>query len=805
MLADLKFAFRSLTRNRGFSIAAILTLAIGLGANAAIFAVVNAVLVRSLPYSDAERIVTLETVWKNRTSSRGTVSGPDFNDWRQQATSFESMAYWFGGELGVKVGEQGEFAGVFVVTSEFTKVMRTNPVMGRLFSEEEMTRNGPVAAIVSAEFARSHYGDEQSALKHSVMVSAVSYPIVGVLDRSFHYPVRGTTRADIWLPSAAFPENPNRTGHNYRVIARLKSGVTVEQAQAEMNTIASNLQLTYPKENKDKEVAVSRLQNTLTRGAGSTLWLLMGAVALLLLLACANVANMLLAKAISRTKEIALRAALGASRWTIVRQLLMESLMLSLCASIAGFIFAAYLVEALTVLAPENLPRLDEIHLDAWVILFLIAACVLTTFVFGLVPALQASRVDLNEAMKQSGQRSSSGGKSSRLRNSLVVAEIALSLVLMIGAGLLFRSFISLMDVEMGFRPEKLLVMSTSVPSNGLDSVKNATRYFQNLNHGLESIPGVQSAAAVMGLPTGNRSSNGAYEIEGRKSVSLSEMPWAGFRVSTPNYFRTMVTPLLAGRDFDDRDLYDAPLVAIINRRLADKEFPNGDAIGKRIKTGLDRPDEWMTIVGIVGDVRHDNPSTPAKSEIYMPHYQHPWMADELHVIVRTNADSASIMLEMRKLASTLNPDVSTSITTMDEMMADSIAAPRFRTLLLGVFSVIAVLLSMMGVYGVMSYVVNQRMAELGLRVALGATRKDLLSLVMCHAFLLTGVGIFIGIALSTVLSRMLATLLYGVTVTDLFTYAAAICVVAVIALLAALIPALRSTRVDPVEALRIS
>ncbi len=804
MWADLKLALRSLRRNPGFSIAAILTLSIGLGASTAIFTVLNSVMMRSLPYAEAERIVTIESTWKNRPGGRGTVSAPDFHDWRNQSTSFESMAYWFGGELGIKTGEQGEFAGVFVVSSEFTKVMKAIPVQGRLFSTEEMTPNGPLAALVSADFARSHYGDEQSAIHRSIMIAAVPYSIVGVLGNGFHYPVRGTVRADVWLPSSAFPEFQSRTAQNYRVLGRLKPGVSVEQAQAEMNTIASGLQAAYPKENKDKDALVSSLQNNLTKDAGATLWLLMGAVGLLLLLACANVANMLLAKSVSRTKEIALRIAVGASRWSIIRQLLAESLILSLCASAAGFGIAAFLVDALIILAPKNLPRLDEIHLDLVVAGFTFIAALMTTLVFGLIPALQTSNIDLNEAIKQSGQRSSHSGKSSRTRNALVVVEIALSLVLMIGAGLLFRSFVSLMDVEMGFRPEKLLVMSTSVPSKDLDSVKKATLYFENLNRQLQSIPGVQSAAGVMGLPTGNRNSNGAYQIEGRKQYeALSEMPFAGFRVTTPNYFKTMGTPLLMGRDFEERDRYESPLVVIVNKRLVEAQFPDGNVLGKRIECGLDRPGEWMTIIGVVGDVRHENAGVDPKPEIYMPHYQHPWMADELHVVVRVNEESEQVVQEMRKLAVSLNPDVSTSITTMETMLSDSLSASRFRLILLGVFSGIAMLLAMMGVYSVMAYVMSQRTVELGLRMALGATPGDLLQLVMRQALLLTLTGIIAGLILSVLMSRSLSVVLYGTSGTDLFTYAVSVGFIAIVAILAALIPAIRSARVDPVDSLR--
>jgi putative ABC transport system permease protein len=803
MLTDLRFAFRALLRNRGFSVAAILTLALGLGATTAIFSVVNGVLLRSLPYTEADRIVTLETMWRTRALAGGNVSGPDFRDWQSQASSFEAMAYTYGGEMGVKAGQYGEFTGIFIVTPDFFKVMRAAPVAGRLFSPEEEKPNGANAALVSSAFARSHYGEIHSALGRVLRIASQSFPIIGVLRDDFHYPIRGTTKANIWLPAAWVGENTHRSGHNYRAIARLKPGIDLDHAQAEMNAIAARLEQAYPKDDKDKEVLVLPLRANMTNSTRATLQMLMGAVGLLLLLACANVANMLLARATSRTRELALRAAVGASRWQIVRQLLVESALLAGLAGIAGFIIAMYATDALLAFAPQNLPRADEIRLDMPVILFMAASAGLATFLFGLIPALQASRVDLNEALKQGGQKGMLGGGSHRLRNALVIAEIAISLMLTVSAGLLFRSFVSLTNVDMGFRPEHLLVMSTSVAAKDEESVKRATYYFRDLLRDLRSIPGVQSAAAVMGLPTGKRTSDGAYSIEGRSpAASLSSMQVAGFRIVTPGYFDAMRTPLLHGRDFEERDTYDAPMVAIVNQTFARREFPNADAIGKRIECGLDRKG-WMTIVGIVGDVRHDSPSKAPRAEIYMAYHQHPWVSDEMHVVLRSNSDVAVVTREAEKIAAALNPEVSLSFSTMQTFLAEAVATPRFRTVLMGAFAGIAALLAMAGVYGVMSYVVGQRVSELGLRLAIGATTFDILRLVLGQALRVTCAGLALGLALSAAASRVLTAMLYGVQTIDPSTYAASVLGIGVVAVAAAAAPSIRAARIDPVEALR--
>ncbi|MBC7926250.1 MAG: ABC transporter permease, partial [Bryobacteraceae bacterium] len=601
MRNDLRFAIRGLLKQKAFAAAAILTLALGLGANTAIFSVVHGVLLRPLPYPEPDSIVTLQTAWRSRPTRGGNVSGPDFLDWKQQASSFQAMAWFMGQESGVKAGEVGEFAGVYVVTPEFFEVMRVLPAAGRLFSNDETKPNGANAILVSTSFARSHYGQASAALGRTIRLASQSFPIVGVMPEGFHYPVRNTTRADFWVPSSWIGEqwSRHRTAHNFSVVGRMKAGVTLDQARMEMNTIASRLEQAYPKDDKDKLILVNLLRDTITGSTKSTLQLLMVAVGLLLLLSCANVANMLLARATSRGRELALRAALGASRSQIIRQLLVESAVLAVLAASIGAGIGIYGTDLLVTLAGQNLPRADEVRVDLAMLVFVILCSAACVFVFGLVPALQASRIDLNHALRQGNQKGVLGGmRSQGMRNALVVAEIALSLVLAVGAGLLFRTMTALADVDLGFQPDQLVVMNTSVAAKDDGAVRKAAYFYRDLLPQLRTVPGVEAAAGVMGLPAGKKGSNGSYMIEGRAAGgSQSQQPNAGFNVTTPQFFLAMKTPVLRGRDFEERDTYEAPGVAIVNRSFVLREFPNGDAIGKRIRCGLDR-DIWMTIVG---------------------------------------------------------------------------------------------------------------------------------------------------------------------------------------------------------------
>jgi putative ABC transport system permease protein len=595
------------------------------------------------------------------------------------------------------------------------------------------------------------------------------------------------------------PANLNRTAFNYRAVARLKTGVSMEQAQANLDGIAAQLAAAFPKSNQGRRFVPVTLREQLTGSVRPTLYLLLGAVLLVLLIACGNVSNLLLARATVRAREIAIRAALGASRAAIVRMLAIESIALATFGGRLGVLLASWGAQALLHFAPANLPRAQEIHLDRAVLAFALGLSLLSAIVFGVLPAMQASRVEFSS-------RGVLRGGSHRLRNCLVVAEIALSFVLAIGAGLFFRSFLALNAVDMGFRQDNILVMYAHAPARDLSQYVNVTHSFvDKLLPSLAAMPGVKATAAVMGLPTGQYGSNGSYAVAGRHALGEGEkLPESNWALSSPNYFAAMHIPLLRGRDFTPRDQYDAPGIVIVSESAVRQSFPGEDPIGRQLLCGLDAVTmKPMTIVGVVGDVRQDSPGSAPQPTLYMPMEQHPYHSNELQVIVRTASAPAAITSAVRKAAYNLNPEMAVKFTTMEEMVSDSIAAPRFRTFLAGTFALLALLLAMAGIYGVMSYVVTQRTSELGLRMALGAARGDVIGLVLSRAAALAAAGLAIGAALSLAVSRLIGAMLFGLKATDPATYAMVLLSVAGIAILAAAGPAWRASRIDPMVALR--
>ncbi len=796
---DLRYGIRLLAKNPGFTTVAVLTLALGIGANTAIFSVVDTVLLRPLPYPEPDRIVTLWSFWKI-TGSLGQVSAPDFHDWHDQSTSFDAMAYYQGGETSVSAGSNADFAQVAGVTPEFFRVLGVKAAAGRLFAMEEDSKGGAPVAVLSDAFWQRNFGRSPLALGQQIKMMDRSFTVIGVMPRGFQFP--GLT--DVWFPAAIQAETVSRSAHNYRVIASLKRGVGLEQAQAQMTVIGARLEQQYPESNKNKNAAVVRMQDQLVSNVRSTLYLLLAAVALILMIACANVANLLLARATSRAREIAIRTAVGATRGRIVRQLMIESGTLALLSGALGAVLASWGTSTLVALAPESVPRLGDAGVDGRVLGFVIFASLASSIFFGLAPALHASRVDLNEALKQGTSRSGASSSAGRIRSALVVAEIALSLVLVASAGLLLKSLLVISGVDLGFRPDHLLVIKTSVPSAGLEGAKRATRFYSQFLERIAATPGVISAAAAYGLPASDDGSNGTYLLEddpGPEHMTVNG-PQAGFRVVTPGYFRTLGIPLKKGRDFDSRDEYDAPFSAIISESLARKSFGNADPIGKKILCGLDSL-QWMTIVGVAGDIRVASPTTLPGPEIYMPYLQHPEPATAMHVAVKTAAIPMSLAATLRQTARDLNADVPTQFTSMETMLADSISASRFRAALLGIFAALALCLSMAGVYGVMIYTVSQRTSEIGVRMALGAEPQDILRLVVGHGLRLSLIGVAIGIAGAFALTRLLEGFLYGTGATDPATLAAVCALLLAAALLACWIPARRAMRVDPMVALR--
>ena len=796
---DLKFALRSLQKNPGFTVLAILVMALGIGANTAVFSVVNTVLLKPLAYRDPDRIVTVSSLWK-KSGAHGQASAPDFHDWHDQSTAFSAMAYYANWETAVKAGAAAEYTGVATVTPEFFRVFSVEPVAGRLFTPEEQKPGGGGAVIISQSYWQSHFGAHPGALGQTIRMFDKTFTITGILPAGFHFP----DKSDIWFPAnTVFPETTSRSGHNYLVVARLKPDLTLEQAQAQMTSIGARLERQYPPSNQGKNVLVTRMRDEMVGDVRLTLYLLLGAVGVVLLIACANMANLLLAKATARTREIAIRAAVGASRGRIVRQLITESVALAVLSGIAGLLLAIWGSSALVSLAPSNVPRLAETGIDGWVLAFTLGVSVVASLLFGLAPALQASRVDLNDALKQGAARAVVGGAAGRMRSALVVAEIALSVMLLAGAGLLIKSFVALNNVALGFRPEHVLVMETSVPAADVEGARRSTRFYKSLLQDIAALPGVSAAGATR-VPPGRVASNGGYWIDHLPSFEAMTVaaPQAVFSVVAPGAFAVLGIPLKRGRDFNDADVYDVPFTAVINEALARRAFPNQDPLGRVIFCGFDSPNP-MKIVGVVGDIRQYGPGREPSAEIYMPYEQHPRGATALNILVRTTSDTGALSQALQRKIRERSPDVPVKFTTMEASLSENVAAPRFRTLLLGIFAGLAVCLAMAGVYGVMAYVVSQRSNEIGLRMALGASSGDALRLVLRQAARLTAIGLALGLLGAAAATRLLASLLFQVKPTDPLTYAGVIVLLALVSLAASYIPARRAAHVDPLVALR--
>ena len=769
--------------NPGFTLLAVLVMALGIGANTAVFSVVNTVLLKPLAYRDPDRIVTIRNFWKKSSSVSTYIAAPDFHDWHDQANLFESMAYYAGGQEPVISGSTAEYAEVTGVTSEFFDTMGVKPLIGRPFNAEEQKPGSGAAVLISAAYWQSHFGGNPNAMGQTVRVFEKLLPVAGVMPAGFDFP----QNTSIWYPAnTVYPENTHRSSHNYVVVGRLKPGVTVDQAQAQMTLIAARLEQLYPSSNTAKGVVVDRMQDSMVSNVRFTLYILLAAVGVVLLIACANMANLLLSKATRRTREMAIRAAVGASRARIVRQLIVESLLLACVAGAAGLILAVWGAEAMKLVAPSSVPRLADTATDGWVLAFTLGVSLASSLIFGLAPALAASKIDLNESLKQGAAKTVAGGAAGRLR-----------------AGLLLRSFDALLNVDLGFRHEKILVASTSVPSSTEEGRRRAVEFDRDVLAALSSLPGVSSVGGAAALP-GKPRSNGGYWVDHLPANPQLDvaLPQAVFSVIAPGMFQTLGIPLRTGRDFNDQDVRDAPFTVIVNEALARKSFPGENPIGRLLYCGLDSI-QPMTIVGIAGDVHQWGPERAPMPEMFMPYAQHPGWATSLNLLVRTSSDPGALTDAVRRKIRERDPAVPVKFSTMDANVAEGVAAPRFRVVLLGIFAGLAVCLAMAGVYGVMSYAVSQRTNEIGLRMALGASSRDVMRLVLGQGLLLAAIGLAIGLAGSVAATRLLRSLLFEVKPNDPLTYAAVAGLLGVIALAACCVPALRATRVDPLVALR--
>jgi predicted permease len=808
LLQDIRYGARVLARHKGFTTVAVLTLALGIGANTAIFSVVNELLLRPLPYRDAERLVML---WEVTASGRhqNTTSRANFSAWREQATTFEDLAAFSDQRASLTGDGEPEEVSVQLASPQLFKVLGVEPIIGRGLTEEDARPGTPDVAVLGYGIWQRRFGGDPQILGKPIMLNGSPSTVVGILPEGFQWHIRkrsGTGKpAEIWM-ALAMPteEGAASRGRFLSVVARLKPGVSLAQAQTEMQTIAARTAQDAPKYNKGCGAEVIPLREQLVGNVRPALWLLLGAVSFVLLIACANVANLLLARAAAREKEIALRAALGASRMRVVRQLLTESVLLALLGSLLGLLVAWWGIGALVALSPGDLVNLQGVGLNLTVLAWTMAVSLVTGIVFGLVPALEATRFNLNDTLKEGGK--GAGGQSAgsrRLRSVLVVAEVALALVLLISAGLLVKSFARLQKIDAGFNTENVLTMVLRLPAGKYKEDPQIVAFFRQATERIHALPGVRSAGMVNFLPLyGGLGSSTNFAIEGRPAPPPGEGPGTNVRVADSGYFGAMNIPLLRGRNFTDIEDSEARHVVIISDSMARRYFPGEDPLGKRINVSMFDEPRATEIVGVVGDVRYDSLTDQAEPTVYFPH---PELSYEfMTLVIRTDGDPAEMAPAVRRELSAIDPDQPVSdVRTMNQVMAETVARARFNTLLLGLFAGLATLLAAVGIFGVMNYSVTLRTREIGIRMALGAQSGRVLMLILRQGLILTLIGIGVGLAAALALTRVMSSLLFGVDATDPATFAAIVLLLTVVSLIACYIPARRATRIDPMNALR--
>jgi predicted permease len=794
LLQDVRYGVRTILRTKVVSAAMIVTFALGIGANAAIFSLINSVLLSPLPYQSPDRIVTVEPLWTNTGQTNTVSSAPDFRDWREQNHVFDYMAFHAGREVRVVANGTPIFASIQLVTPDFFNVFGVVPVSGRLWTAAE--ERTPLA-VVSHAWASAQFGDAAAAIGKAIEAVGQPAEIVGVASPGFTYP--GAT--DIWVSSALIPINPNRGGHNYLVVAKLKPGVGIDEARTDMRAIAARLEQEYPG-NRFKSVAVTPMLETLTRSAGTTLWLLFGTVIGVLLIACVNVAHLQLARAAARRREMSVRSAIGAGPGRLTRQVLTENLVLGFVGCLVGLAFGWLTLRGFLAMAPPDIPRLDEVAMDGRVLLFALGATTLCSLLFGVGPARRAKRADATLGIRHQAARSTVRGIVPSVRSTLVVAEIALSLVLLVASGLLLRSFVRLSQVDLGFSTERILVTTTSYPAAGPFGGAEATGFYRDLIAQLRTMPGVRRTAGMMTIPFDTLRANSGYSIEG--GADYSERAIADLQIVTPGYFDTVNTPIHLGRDFDDGDQLGRPQVAIINARLARETFGDDNPIGRVIRTGMTpESKQGMQIVGVVADARQRSPEAPAHPEIYMPYLQHPGPGSRLTLLTQTSLDPASLTESIREAARQLNSGVPIRFSTMDDVLRQALAYPRFRTTLVVAFGILAGLLALVGIYSVLSYLVVEQTPEIGVRLAMGALRRDIFSRVIGGSMRLVLVGVAVGLVIALAAVKTIQAMLFDINARDPVTIAAVVTLLWTTALAASGIPALRAASVDPLVALR--
>ena len=814
LFQDLRYGLRLLAKSPGFTVVSVLTLALGIGANTAIFSIVNAILLRPLPFRDPQRLVALGEfdTRAGRGVSEGNLSYPDLTDIRARNHSFESVAAYHNGDATLTGAGQALHIKLEVVSTNLFPLLGTHPSLGRSFLDGEDDPGHHVAVLSQLLWRRQFHGDS-GVIGRTVDLNGRAYTIIGVMADGFQFPVQADA-TELWTTFSrdAETDDPNDTpmtaqrgNHYLNAIARLKTGATLDQANADLDSVARALAKEYPKQNSYNGIGARPEIDRLVSESRTPLLILFGAVGLVLLIACANIANLLLARATNRAREIAIRAALGATRARVVRQLLAEALALSLAGAVAGTGVAVWGLYAMLKLYPSNLPRAAEIGLDNRVLIFTVALAAVTGIIFGLIPALQVSKPNLIETMREGGRSATVGTGHHRLRSGLVIAETALGMMLLVAAGLLIRSFHRLSSVDLGMNPQHVLTANFDLSETRYNPDQQ-DRFIQELMARLNALPAVKQAAGVAPLPLSDSGMNVSFNLLDHPVPEANE-PSAAFYVVTKGFFETLQIPLVRGRTFDVRDHRNSAPTMIINQEFARKFFPHEDPIGRRVKIGAGEGAarasyKTREIVGIVGNFRRSDLGRAPGAAYFVPLPQLMWGPPTL--VVRTTGEPNAMTSEVRKVLASMDPDAPLyEVRSLEDYLALDLGRARFQAVLLGLFAGIALLLTAVGLYGVMAYTVAQRAQEIGIRMALGASRADVLHMILARSVAITGVGLLIGIVGAAALTRLLSSLLYGVRPIDPMTFAAVALLLAATSMLASYIPAWRAAKVDPMVALR--
>lgn len=800
---DLQYGLRSFIRNPSFTLVAVLALAIGIGANTAIFSVVSAIILRPLPYAGADRLVW---VWGNNSKlgvTQGYLSNADIYDFEQHSSTIESIAGWTTLPINLTDDTRSERLEGILVSPKFFKSLGVSMQSGRDFQPQEVEPGQNHVVIISDNLWRRHFGADPNIIGKQINLDrndAKTFMVVGVAPPEVQFP----TRTDVWMPDVRITDSLGRGGHDLRGVARLKPGVTMEQAQAELNVLAQNLERQYPETNDGWRVSLSSVRDVVLGTPYKALWLLLAAVSCVLLIACANVGSLQLARSANRSREIVLRAALGAGRMRIVRQLLAESLLLAFIGGVFGLLLAWGGVVGLRASGPASISRLGQATVNGWVLAYTGVIILVVGITSGLVPALQSSRFDLSGALREGSRGSSGFGGRSRAHSLLLTAEIAVATLLLVGAGLLLKSFLRLQAVDPGFDPDHVLVAGVSLNREKyMKPDDRRTLFFGQVLERVRSVPGVESVAMISHLPFGGRGVNMGFTIAGQPQVQGDDDRLrAELRVISPDYFRTMNIPVRNGRVFTERDTNSAQTVAVVNEAFARQFFPDQTVVGQRLQIGFSNPLN-VEVVGVAGDVRHRGYDADARPELYVSYLQDTiWPV--MNLVIRSHGEPMTLAANVRREIETVDPSQAIfNVRPLAEMMSDSIAERRFNLILLLVFAILAVLTAAAGIYGIMTYHVSRRTSEIGIRMALGARRRDVLKLVLGHGMRLTILGVGIGLIASLVLTRLMVSLLFGVSAIDPLTLASVAGFLVFVALLACYVPTQRAIKVDPLIAIR--